>query len=138
MSPARSRGAPAGRIAKARHSMSACNLCAVIGVKMLCRFRWSESSLYAARRTTMNHSAVLLMDLQHDFLGAKGSRMPVQPEGAAIIIETANAILSKQRLTTALPILVLNQFPSTDRIGNFFRNGAAITGTPGANFDSRI
>ena len=45
------------------------------------------------------------MDLQHDFLGAEGSRMPVQPEGVAAVIGTANAILGKEVLTQALPIL---------------------------------
>ena len=78
------------------------------------------------------------MDLQHDFLGAEGSRMPVQPEGVAAVIGTANAILGKEVLTQALPILVVNQFPLTDRVSNFFRNGAAVAGTLGANLDTRI
>lgn len=86
----------------------------------------------------MTRSAVLLMDLQHDFLGAKGSRMPVDAEGAAEIIDTANAILSKEVLPQAIPILIVNQFPISERLANLFRNGAAIAGSPGANLDSRI
>lgn len=86
----------------------------------------------------MTRSAVLLMDLQHDFLGADGSRMPVESEGAAAVIGAANAILSKEVLAQALPILVVNQFPVTDRIANFFRKGAAVVGTRGANVDTRI
>ena len=86
----------------------------------------------------MVRSAVLLMDLQHDFLGAEGSRMPVQPEGASAVISTANAILAKEVLPQALPILIVNQFPATDRIANFFRKGAAVAGSPGANLDRRI
>lgn len=86
----------------------------------------------------MARSAVLLMDLQRDFLGAVGSRMPVQSEGAIAVISAANAVLNHEVLPQALPILVLNQFPATDRIANFFRKGAAIAGTPGASLDPRI
>ena len=86
----------------------------------------------------MTRSAILLMDLQHDFLGAEGSRMPVQPEGASAVISTANAILAKEVLSPALPILVVNQFPATDRIANFFRKDAAVAGTPGASLDTRV
>ena len=86
----------------------------------------------------MTRSAVLLMDLQHDFLGAEGSRMPVESESVAAVIGAANAILGKEVLVQALPILVVNQFPVTDRIANFFRKGAAVAGTPGADLDTRI
>ena len=86
----------------------------------------------------MTRSAVLLMDLQHDFLGAQGSRMPVDAEGAAQVIDTANAILDRKMLAKVIPILIVNQFPNTARIANFFRKGAAITGSPGAELDSRI
>ena len=86
----------------------------------------------------MTRSAVLLMDLQHDFLGAEGSRMPVDAAGAADVIATATAILNGEVLTQAVPILILNQFPITDRIANFFRKGAAVAGSPGADLDSRI
>lgn len=64
--------------------------------------------------------------------------MPVDAKGAAGVISTANAILNKEVLTQAIPVLILNQFPITDRIGNFFRKGAAVAGSSGANLDSRI
>jgi nicotinamidase-related amidase len=86
----------------------------------------------------VTRSAVLLMDLQHDFLGADGSRMPVDAEGADVIIRTANAILGKEVLAQVIPILIVNQFPKSARIANIFRKGAAVTGSPGANLDSRI
>lgn len=86
----------------------------------------------------MPRSAILLMDLQHDFLGAAGCRMPVTPDSVAPIIDTANAILGKAMLKDALPVLVVNRFPEADRIGNFFRRGAAVAGTRGAELDSRI
>jgi len=83
-------------------------------------------------------AAVLLVDLQHDFLGAEGSRMPVDPDGAAKVLSTANAILDKHVLKRATPVLVLNQFPASARIANFFRNGAAVSGSPGAEIDTRV
>ena len=86
----------------------------------------------------MTRSAILLMDLQHDFLGADGSRMPVDADGAAIIIGTANAILKREVLAQVIPILIVNHFPISARIANIFRKGAAVAGSPGANLDSRI
>ena len=86
----------------------------------------------------MPASAVLFMDLQQDFLNTGSGRMPVDLDGAASVISTANAILRKELIAQALPILVVNQFPVSDRIGNFFRKGAAVAGSPGANLDPRI
>lgn len=86
----------------------------------------------------MTRSAVLLMDLQKDFLGTEGSRMPVKPTSATAIINTANAILRKEVLKDALPILIVNCFRAADRVGNFFRNGATVEGTVGAGIDGRI
>jgi nicotinamidase-related amidase len=86
----------------------------------------------------MTRSAILLMDLQHDFLGADGCRMPVEPHSVGPIIDAANAILDKAILKEALPVLIVNRFPESDRIGNFFRRGAAVIGTRGAELDARI
>lgn len=90
------------------------------------------------KEKALKRSAVLLMDLQHDFLGAGGSRMPVEADSIAPVIDTANAILDKKMLKDALPVMVVNHFPASDRIGNFFRRGAAVAGTPGAELDSRV
>jgi nicotinamidase-related amidase len=78
------------------------------------------------------------MDLQHDFLGANGSRMPVDTKGAAAVLGAANAILAKEVLASAIPVLVVNQFPASARIGNSFRNGAAVEGSAGAQLDGRL
>lgn len=86
----------------------------------------------------MSRSAVLLLDLQHDFLGAVGGRMPVDPAGAAAVLKTANAILDGAVLPGALRILVVNEFPATQRMANFFRRGAAVAGTLGAALDARL
>lgn len=83
-------------------------------------------------------SAVLLMDLQRDFLTADGARMPVGADGAETVLQMANAILSKKLVPEALPILIVNQFPASARIANFFRKSAAIAGSSGAELDARL
>jgi nicotinamidase-related amidase len=86
----------------------------------------------------MPESAVLLMDLQCDFLDLVSGRMPVDKGGAQAVLRVANDVLAKRSLADALPILVLNQFPASARIANFFRKGAAIAGSAGAELDGRI
>ncbi len=82
--------------------------------------------------------AVLLLDLQRDFLGGAGARLPVDPAGAAAVLRTANAILAKRVLPAALPVLIVTEFPASARVANFFRKGAAVVGTPGAELDPRL
>lgn len=86
----------------------------------------------------MPTSAVLLMDLQRDFLNREIGRMPVDEPGAEAVLHAANKVLSKSVLAGALPVLVTNQFPATARVGNFFRKGAAIAGSAGAELDARL
>lgn len=86
----------------------------------------------------MPESAILLMDLQRDFLDREAGRMPVDERGAKAALRVANEVLSKRVLAGALPILVTNQFPTSARIANFFRHGAAISGTAGAELDPRL
>jgi nicotinamidase-related amidase len=86
----------------------------------------------------MPKTAILLMDLQRDFLDREAGRMPVDERGAKAALRVANAVLSKRVLADALPILVTNQFPASARVANFFRHGAAIGGTPGAELDPRL
>ena len=78
------------------------------------------------------------MDLQVDFLSPSGSRMPVDQSDASRVIEVANAVLAGTLASASLPVLVVNEFPKSARIGNFFRRGAAVVGTSGANLDPRL
>jgi nicotinamidase-related amidase len=86
----------------------------------------------------MPKSAVLLMDLQRDFLDRVAGRMPVDAAGAQSVLCVANDVLAQRSLADALPILVLNQFPASSHIANFFRKGAAIAGSAGAELDARL
>jgi nicotinamidase-related amidase len=78
-----------------------------------------------------------MIDLQVDFLAADG-RLPVDRDDAQQAIATANAVVDGRTLRGATPVFIVNQFPASARIGNFFRHGAAIAGTPGAALDGRV
>jgi hypothetical protein len=90
------------------------------------------------RSNEMPQAAVLLMDLQRDFLDQREGRLPVDEQGAQAVIRVANEVLSKRILAGTLPILMKNQFPATARIANFFRHGAAVCGTAGAELALRL
>ncbi len=85
----------------------------------------------------MPRDAVVLMDLQIDYFETFGRR----PLAAGIVkrlIEVANSILAGGALPDALPVLVASHFSPNDRIGNYFRKRAAISGTRGAQIDPRL
>ena len=83
-------------------------------------------------------TAVLLIDLQRDFLDTKAGRMPVTEAGSRAVLQAANDVLAGRALPLALRVLVLNQFPPAARVANFFRKGAAIAGSQGAEPDPRL
>lgn len=81
--------------------------------------------------------AVLLIDFQVDFLD-EGGRMPVSVADAHRVIGAANEVLSGNVLPDALPVFVVNGFPSSDVIGNLLRRHAAELGSEGARLDPRV
>lgn len=83
-------------------------------------------------------SAALLLDLQRDFLSADSARMYVGEKEAQRVIAAANAVLTGRALTGALPVFIVNAFPRSAWVTNFFRHGAAIEGTSGAAMDDRV
>lgn len=86
----------------------------------------------------MPRTAILLLDLQVDFLDARTGRMPVGESGAAQVVAAAQAVLSGAVLPGALPVAIVNAFPPSQRMANFFRHHAGIAGTAGAALDPRI
>jgi len=86
----------------------------------------------------MSRSAALLMDLQIDFLDTGKGRYPVSAEGAARVMAAADAILFANVLPGVYPVAVINRFPRSRVIANFFRKGAAVEGTDGAMLDPRL
>lgn len=64
--------------------------------------------------------------------------MPVDSDAAQKVLDIANAILGRRALACAVPVMVVNEFSAFARIANFFRNGATISGSPGAEIDPRV
>jgi nicotinamidase-related amidase len=84
-----------------------------------------------------DQTAVLLIDLQRDFLEASG-RMPVEPEDAEVVVTVANRLLAHAQRVGWLPIFIKNEFSPNDGLGNLLRRGAAIAGSRGAEVDPRV
>jgi len=82
-------------------------------------------------------TALLLIDLQIDFLSDKG-RMPVGTANADRVIMTANQMIQFCEERRWPVIVIYNQFKKTDILANFFRNRAALEGSEGGNMDPRI
>jgi len=87
----------------------------------------------------MNHTAtaLLLLDLQRDFLEANG-KMPVGVETAAQVVSLANRLVKHAESVGWELIFIRNEFPRTEWLGNLVRNGAAIKGSPGSEIDPRV
>jgi nicotinamidase-related amidase len=78
------------------------------------------------------------MDLQVDFLNVDKGRMPVEEKGAARVIAAARSVLLYNAVPDAIIVAIVNAFPRSQRIANFFRHNAAVEGTAGAELDKRI
>jgi nicotinamidase-related amidase len=86
----------------------------------------------------MSRTAVLLMDLQVDFLDTHKGRMPVEKAGAARVIAAANSVLLSNAFPGVVVVAIVNAFPRSQRISNFFRHHAAVSGSAGAQLDQRV
>jgi nicotinamidase-related amidase len=85
----------------------------------------------------MNDTALLLLDLQRDFLET-GGRMPVSGRDADLVISSANRLIRHADRAGWKQIFIKNEFRKSDWIGNLFRKSAAIEGSVGAEIDPRI
>jgi nicotinamidase-related amidase len=82
-------------------------------------------------------TAVLLLDLQRDFLEPTG-RMPIAQHQVDALVATSNALTEAAHAHGAPVLYVNNEFPDAQWILNFLRCNAARVGTPGAALDPRI
>ena len=80
-------------------------------------------------------SAVVLIDLQRDFLASDG-RLPVDPSQVPTIIRTTQELAERAREHNIPVVHVVNAFPRRS-IANLFRKFAAIEGSPGSQIDER-
>lgn len=85
----------------------------------------------------MNDTALLLLDLQRDFLEMSG-RMPISAGNADIVISSANRLVRHAERAGWKQIFIKNEFLKSDWIGNLFRKRAAIKGSLGAEIDPRV
>lgn len=80
-------------------------------------------------------TALIVLDLQRDLLEADG-RMPVQQSQVQPLLETAAALHASAR-AQGLPVIRIENLYTSADVGNLFRNGATVRGTPGASWDAR-
>jgi len=85
----------------------------------------------------MKDTALLLLDLQRDFLETSG-RMPISAGDADMVIAAANRLVRHAEKAGWQQIFIKNEFLKSDWIGNLFRRHAAIEGTFGAEIDPRV
>ena len=82
------------------------------------------------------HSAVLLVDLQVDFLDADG-RLPVEQSAVPPLLKCVEAVVAEAHEVGVPIVHIVNAFPRWS-IANIFRKFAAIEGSPGAAIDDRV
>ena len=85
----------------------------------------------------MDHTALLLIDLQRDLLEADG-RMPVSAADASQVVSGANRLIQHGASAGWKLIFIKNEYPRSDFVANFFRKGAAIEDSHGAELDPRV
>lgn len=83
------------------------------------------------------NTALLLMDLQLDFLADSG-RMPVGAANAEQVIAVANGMVALFEERGWPVFVIFNQFRKNDVIGNLFRRNAALEGSEGGRIDPRL
>lgn len=81
--------------------------------------------------------ALMMIDLQRDFLQADG-RMPIAQSQADSVIKAANDVVAAAREHLLPVIYIRDEFTPWVLIGNMSRNFAAMRYAQGAEFDPRI
>ena len=81
-------------------------------------------------------TALLVLDIQRDFLRADGKR-PVDQSRAPLLIESVNAVIADAESAGVLVIKIENAF-SRFSIANILRRFSAIKGSSGALPDERV
>lgn len=81
--------------------------------------------------------ALIILDFQNDFFG-QNAKLPVDSAQGVRAIATVQALLSSIDTSATRVVYIGNEFPKSDRIANWFRNGAAIQGTSGAELLTEI
>jgi nicotinamidase-related amidase len=80
--------------------------------------------------------ALLLIDFQKDFLADDG-RMPVARGQVTGVLVATRAAIEQAQGDGDLIVMIGNEFPPGDRIGNLLRHHAAMAGSAGTAWDER-
>ncbi|MDQ2946621.1 MAG: isochorismatase family protein [Acidobacteriota bacterium] len=80
--------------------------------------------------------ALLILDLQKDFL-ARDGKLPVAADQAAALLVTANQLLDAASAKRWLPIVIFNSYAPWN-VANIFRNSAAVRNSQGAEIDPAL
>lgn len=81
--------------------------------------------------------ALLMLDYQHDFLDQAG-KLPVAATQVPRMLASTSVALNCALVHNAVVVQVSNAYPRAQFIRNLLRRGAAVDGTPGASWDSRV
>ncbi len=85
----------------------------------------------------MAGTAFLVLDLQRDFLEARG-RMPIDGAQVEPLLVASNALIDRAAMNGAPVVYIVNAFPPSQWFLNVLRRGAARVGTYGAEMDPRV
>lgn len=97
----------------------------------------NSSASPTTRSVSSKTSALLLLDLQKDFLYADG-RLPIPTAKADKLILVANHLIRHFQQRSNPVVLIGNEFSKTDWIGNWFRNKATVKSSDGTQLDPRL
>jgi nicotinamidase-related amidase len=81
-------------------------------------------------------TALLVLDMQEDFLGEK-AKMPISREQIPAITAVVNSLIDEFEKNGQLIIYIKSEFPKI-ALGNRIRHHAAIVGSPGTNIYGKI
>lgn len=94
------------------------------------------SHLPESFRADPTSSAILLIDLQVDFLRAEG-RLPVDGSAVPPLLDFVREVVAEANEVGVPVIHIVNRYPRWS-VGNLFRKFAAIEGSAGAAVDDRV
>jgi nicotinamidase-related amidase len=93
--------------------------------------------LVAGSESPRGRSALLLIDFQRDFLADDG-RLPVARHQVTGVLVATRLAIDRAQVKGDLIVKIGNEFRPGDWIGNLFRHHAAVAGTPGTEWDTRV
>ncbi len=97
----------------------------------------AEAPFTPIKREERPHKALLVLDLQKDFIGPE-AKYPVDKSQVEPMLTAVNSVIEKAEQLAIEVIYIDTQFKKDQWVTNWFRNYAAIEGTAGAAYDERL